>query len=97
MLTREQVFEVINTERAYQDSTYDPNQVLDSGSTRLQRDNDVTAHIVLLDAYVDKARKGWVGSGSNKIALQQIAKVAAIAIRALERSGGSEQILNGLR
>lgn len=97
-MTREQVFQIINKERDYQDTTYEPNKVLQSGQTRQQRDLDVTAHLVLLDAYVRKAKDAWVIPGTNTPALKQIAKIAAIAVRALERAGGADILLSeGLR
>jgi len=98
MMTREEVYKIIDDERAYQDKTYTPTKVLQSGQTRQQRDLDVTAHLVLLDQYIEKAKVAWVTPGTNTPALQQIAKVAAIAVRALERAGASEDLLKiGLR
>jgi hypothetical protein len=100
MLNREQVYELIETERGYQDKNYEPNRVLSSGVTREQRDKDVTSHLTLLDFYVRSAQDAWttMKNGDSTLALQQIAKVAAIAVRALERSGGSEVLLEkGLR
>lgn len=97
-LNRDQVLEIVNTERSYQDLTYNPQQVLTSGATREQRDLDVTSHLVLLDVYVEKAKEAWLAKGDNRPALKQIAKIAAIAVRALERAGGSEALLTeGLR
>jgi hypothetical protein len=97
-MTREQVYKIIDDERAYQDKTYDPAKVLQSGQTRQQRDLDVTAHLVLLDAYIEKAKAAWVLPGTNTPALKQIAKIAAIAVRALERAGGADVLLDeGLR
>lgn len=97
-MTREQVYQIINTERDYQDKTYEPEKVLQSGQTRQQRDLDVTAHLVLLDAYIEKAKAAWVTPGTNSPALKQIAKIAAIAVRALERAGAADVLLTeGLR
>ena len=103
-LTREQAFDIIAKERDYQDKTFDPNQKLDSGNTRLQRDAEVLPHLVLLQSYVTEAMADWTfshkrGYASGSLpALQQIAKIAAIAERALERVGFSEQLLSkGLR
>jgi hypothetical protein len=91
-------FTLIETERQYQDRNYNPAETLTSGQTRLERDRDVTSHLVLLDLYVTKAKEAWNVKGDNKPALKQIAKVAAIAIRALERAGGSDALLTeGLR
>jgi hypothetical protein len=99
MLEREQVFAIIDSERAYQDLTYNPHEVLSSGQTRLQRDLDVAPGILMLLEYSDKAKAAWTGGkGSNLSALQQVAKIAAIATRILERAGGSEELIHkGLR
>lgn len=98
MLTREQAIAIVNKEREYQNATYAPEQVKDSGLTRAQRDLDVTPHLVLLSGYIRKAEDAWIVPGSNVPALQQIAKIAAIAIRALETCGNSEKLLEvGLR
>lgn len=80
MLKQEQVFELIKTEREFQE------------------DLDVTSHLVLLDLYLTKAKEAWNVKGDNIPALQQVAKIAAIAVRALERAGGSEKLtVVGLR
>lgn len=98
-LSIREVGQIIEHERAYQDSTYSPDEETVPGQTRRQRDIGVTPHILLLEEYVAKARAAWVGrKGDDLPALQQIAKVAAIAVRALERAAGSEKLLEkGLR
>lgn len=97
-MDRAQVYSLIDAERAYQDRTYDPNEVLSSGQTRGTRDLDVTAHMVLLNLYISKAQEAWNVKGDNRPALKQIAKIAAIAVRALERAGGADVLLTeGLR
>ena len=100
MLKRADVYMLIEEERRYQDVRYDPEQVLSSGQTRRDRDLDVTSGLVLLDSYVRKAQDDWTNkaSQSNIPAMQQVAKIAAIAVRILERAGGSEELLTrGLR
>ena len=99
MLTREQVFTLINKERDFQDVNYDPNFVLSSGQTRAQRDLEVSPGVLMLEAYARKASDAWVNTkGTNLSTLQQVAKIAAIAVRVLERAGGSEELLTkGLR
>jgi len=102
MLKRIEVYFLINAERLYQDRTYDPNAVLTSGQTRAERDLDVAPGLVLLDSYVRKAQDTWTdragGTGNNIPTLQQVAKIAAIAVRILECAGGSETLLTtGLR
>jgi hypothetical protein len=99
MLKQSEVFEIIRQERVYQDGTYSPNEITSSGLTRRQRDLDVAPGIAMLEAYVRKANDAWVGTkGSQTPALQQVAKIAAIAVRILELAGGSEVLLDaGLR
>lgn len=99
MLAREQVFEIINKERAYQDTTYQPDEMVSSGLTRRQRDAEVSPGILMLEAYARKASDAWVNTkGTNVPALQQVAKLAAIAVRVLERAGDSQALLEkGLR
>lgn len=98
-MTRQDIFEVINKEREFQDSTYRPDEKLSGGigPTRRERDKDVTSHLVLLDLYVGKAKEAWNTKGDNRPALQQIGKIAAIAVRAIERAAGGEAVLGGLR
>lgn len=100
MLNQDQVFSIISKEREYQDKAYNPTEKLSRGlgPTRADRDKDVTAHLVLLDLYLAKAKEAWNVKGDNVPALQQLAKLAAIAVRALERSAASEVLLSeGLR
>jgi hypothetical protein len=98
-MNREQIYSLIEIERNFQDANYNPNEILTSGATRGQRDLEVAPGILMLEAYADKAKSSWVGTkGSNLPALQQVAKIAALAVRILERCGGSEELLNeGLR
>ena len=99
LLNREQVFNVINKEREYQDKNYAPDFVLTSGLTRAQRDLEVSPGVLMLEAYARRAGDTWISTvGTNLPTLQQVAKIAAIAVRILERSGGSEELLiKGLR
>lgn len=103
-MTFEEAVEIVKKEREYQDILFDPTQKLDSGNTRQQRDAEVLPHLVLIDSYVRDAMDCWTfshkrGYASGSLpALQQIAKIAAIAVRALERVGFSEQLIEkGLR
>lgn len=99
MLTRDQVFEIINDERAYQDREYRPDEFVSSGLTRRTRDAEVSPGILMLEAYARKATDAWVNTkGSNTPALREVAKIAAIAVRILERAGDSQVLLEvGLR
>lgn len=113
-LTQQQAIDIIKAEREYQDKNFDPNDKLPSGLTRAQRDSEVNSHIDLILGYAQDAQSCWVFNKKttniidsnrqhdpetgNLAALQQIAKIAAIALRALERVGFSEKLLEkGLR
>lgn len=94
MTSRHEVYNLIETERLYQESTFSPSEVLESGLTREQRDSDVMSHLVLLDQYVEKAKAAWVPKGSSLESLKQIAKIAAIAVRALENVPGTRKLVS---
>lgn len=96
-MTRQEIFTVISREREYQDTTRNPEEMLNSGVTRRQRDLDVSPHLVLLDLYVNKAKDVWNKKGDNIPALQEIAKIAALAVRALECCGSADAVSGGLR
>lgn len=87
-MERKSVYALIDNEREYQERTWPS--------------NDGHAHsehaILLLEGYVTKAREAWLTSKSELPVLQQLAKVAAIAVRGLEKITGSEDLLTrGLR
>lgn len=98
-LTRNQVFTLINEERKYQDRNYNPDEKISSGQTRRERDLEVAPGVLMLNAYSHKATQIWVSTiGTSLPTLQQVAKIAAIATRILERAAGSEELLQkGLR
>lgn len=86
-LSREQVFDVINKERAYQESTWPSHDGHKNSEHSL----------LLLDGYVQKAKAAWLTSKNETSIVQQLAKIAAITVRALEHITGSEATLDGLR
>lgn len=98
-MNRQQVFYLINAEREYQSRNYNPDETTSSGQTRRERDKDVAPGVLMLNAYTHKAAQIWVSTGGDNLAtLQQVAKIAAIAVRILEQAGGSELLLEkGLR
>lgn len=99
MMKREEVYHIVDVERHYQDREYDPDAKTSSGLTRRERDLDVAPGILMLGEYVAKAQAAWTGTkGTQTPALREVAKIAAIAVRILERAGGSEELLiKGLR
>lgn len=86
-LNRQQVFDVINTERESQDKVWP----IHSGH------NSSEHSLVLLDGYIRKAKDTWLTAADETPVVQQIAKIVAIAVRALEYVDGSEAVLKGLR
>jgi len=85
-MTREQVWIVVDRERDYQNQKYP------------SKDADVSYGILLLQEYLDGARYNKVHSDFQFHSLQEIAKVAAIAVSILENADGSEELLTkGLR
>lgn len=86
-LTRSQVFDVINTEREYQEALWPTHD------GHLNSEHS----LMVLDGYIAKAKAAWLNSKDETPVVQQIAKIAAIATRALERINGSEVVLKGLR
>lgn len=78
-MKREDVFEVIDKEREYQDTTWPRD------ARRRRMYAFAAPHILLLEGYVQKLRDGWVSSGMDETArLRVIAKIATMAVRALE-------------
>lgn len=100
MMERANVYFLIDAERRYQDVTYDPNEFVDDNLdiTVGDLDKDPGRGILLLDAYVRKAQFAWADQNGSTPALQYVAKIAAIAVRILERAEGSDKLLTtGLR
>ena len=100
-MTREQVFGLVDAERLYQDRAFNPELETSCGQTRRQRDLNPAPGVLMLEEYIEKARQAWIKptlKADNIECLQNVAKVAAIAVRILERAGGSERLLRaGLR
>lgn len=98
MLTRPEVFSIIDEEREFQDRNYDPDEVVSSGLTRRDRDKEVSVGIAMLTAYIARAQQTWISvKGDNLPALQEVAKIASIAVRIMERAGESDRLKKGLR
>lgn len=86
-ITREAIFEVINQERNYQDSLWPPHDG--------QKNTEHT--LVTLQVYLRKAEDAWITARTETPVWQQLAKIAAVIVRALEVGNESEEVLNGLR
>ncbi len=90
-MNRAEVFAVIDKERVYQDTLWPRDEDAAKMYTYL------APHLLLLEEYVAKARTAWVTNGPEAPALKQIAKLAAIAVRALEEVSGAEEAVQALR
>jgi uncharacterized protein (DUF934 family) len=87
-MNRQEVFEIINTERNYQDNLWPPH----NGHKNSEH------CLVSLQAYLRKAEDAWITSSNNGIGVwQQLAKMAAIIVRALESSDETIELKKGLR
>ncbi len=84
MPTRAEVYAAIDGERDYQDAL---------GANR----TDGSAHTVgdyltMLDTYLRRAQDDWTGNPGNEQALDELRKVAAIAVRCLEEHGAPPRV-----
>lgn len=71
---RETIYEMIDGERDYQDTTF--GTIPNRGET-----------ILLLQEYVTRATHNWATTGSNAAIQEYLREIAAIAIRGLEIDG----------
>lgn len=80
--TRQEVYEAIDGERDYEDELWPQNG---------ERDNPrltVGEFLLLIEEYVDKARKDWtVESRPENATLKGIRKIAGIAVNCMENHG----------
>jgi len=78
-MNREDVYFLIDEEREYQD-TLGPERV--DG-----HQHSVAEELLLLQAYVQDAANAWVGMPGDSFVLDEMPKIAAIAVRCLENYG----------
>ncbi len=77
-MTRDEVYDLINEERDYQDSL---------GSDRTDgRTHTVGEELVLMQVYLQRALAEWANNPGDLYALKEIRKVAALAVRCLENA-----------
>jgi hypothetical protein len=74
MIKREHVYLIIESERKYQDENW-------PGTA------NVGEHLVLMQTYLNEAMQKWTHTKGDETALQEIRKVAALAIRCMEQHG----------
>lgn len=84
-MDRVQVFELIDSERSYQDSL--------SPDRTDGHQHSVGEELVLMDVYLRRALDAWVDNAGDASALNEIRKVAAIAVRCIENHGAPNRAL----
>lgn len=78
-MNQTEVFKIVDGERTYQESL---------GSDRTDgRNRTVGDELVLMDVYLRRAFDAWADYAGDTAALEQIRKVAAIAVRCMENHG----------
>jgi hypothetical protein len=87
MLTRQQVFEIYDKERNYQDSLWPP----------YEGHKNSEHCLASVQCYLRKAEDAWIVSRHEVATWQQLAKIAAIITRALEVGNETEELTKGLR
>ena len=78
-LTREQVYERIDVERQYQDHL--PSNRTDGS------DKQVGSYLTMMRHYMTKAEEAWTMNRGDSAALDNVRKIAAIAVRCMEEHG----------
>lgn len=82
MLTRPEVYKIIDGERDYQDSLGpDRREVL------TEQTHSVGEYLTMLRAYMNKADAAWTDNAGDSVALHVIRKIAAISVRCMEDNG----------
>lgn len=71
-MERNEVYKLIDTEREYQDKKWKGHK------------HEVGAYILLLEDYVLQARIAWVQNSGDHYALDNIRKIAGIAVHCME-------------
>jgi len=80
-MERKQVYEVIDSERDYQDSKW-------SGHT-----HDAGSYILMIEEYAARARAAWVDNNGDQPSLDVVRKIAGIAVRCMEEHGAPKRQL----
>jgi hypothetical protein len=83
MPTRAEVYEAIDTEREYQDAM---KGVRAPGTNRTLGD-----YLTLLNHYIVEANQSYVKNRGSCMAMHEVRKIAAIAVRAMEDNGAPKR------
>lgn len=79
MPNRAEVYKVIDGEREYQNNL--------GGSRTDGSPKSVGDYIMMLDYYLSHAKEAWVNNPGIKMAMHDVRKIAAIAVRCMEEHG----------
>lgn len=82
-MNREEVYSIIDGEREYQEYKWKGHR------------HEVGAYITILQNYVDKSRHAWTDNNGDEKALEEIRKIAAIAVSCMEEHGVNKRKYNG--
>ena len=82
-ITRDEVYALIDGERYYQDNVIKP----DINRTGCAGMHSPGEFLVMLDTYLKRAMAGWTEEGSDWVALDNIRKIAGIAVNCMEQHG----------
>jgi hypothetical protein len=86
-LTRQEVYELIDGERDYQDKRW-PHDAPDVGS------HDVGTYILFMKGYVNKAIETACFSARHEQCIEHFRKIAALAVRCMEGHGAMPRTVN---
>lgn len=84
-MERRKVYELIDGERSYQD-TLPPSRTDGVPHT-------VGDYLVMLDCYLRRAKDDWTNNAGNEQALDEIRKIAGIAVHCMEDHGAPARSL----
>jgi len=90
-VNREVVYEVIDEERDYQDS-FEVGPDGPDGRTD-GRPKSVGDYLTLINVYIRKAENAYSGKPGNDASVQEIRKIAALAVQAMEVHGAPRRLI----
>ena len=93
MPTREEVYEAISSERDYQNKWDETREAHPELGSYMDRDKPVETWILWMEEYLSEARTGATNSIDKSGSLENIRKVAALAVACMEYHGVSKRML----
>ncbi len=87
-MIRAEVYKLIDNERDYQDRLGPDRTELPPTHPR-----EVGESLTMMATYFRRAQDGWTEQAGNEAALDNIRKIAAIAVRCMEDHGAPERVI----